>query len=195
MRALVIALVLLVGCHEESSLVYPTSPTLDISKLPLGPGDKIEVVIFSGSHDAHTTYTLDSSGEIAVQYIGAVAAGAKTVKQVQDEVKDRLSDGYLINPIVSINVVELNSQTLSVLGQVARSGTIKFTPGLTITEAIAQSGGFSPLARKNMVRVTRFTTDGTKQIWKIPVEEIAEGAKPNMSLLPGDEIFVPERPW
>ena len=65
---------------------------------------------------------------------------------------------------------------------------------MTITEAIAQSGGFQPLARKNMVRVTR-VTDGKKQTYKIPVELIAEGKRPNFPMSPGDEVFVPERPW
>jgi polysaccharide export outer membrane protein len=81
-----------------------------------------------------------------------------------------------------------------VFGQVARSGSIKFTPGMTITEAIAQSGGFSPLARKNMVKVVR-TLDGKKETYKLPVELIAEGRRPNFPMMPGDEVFVPERPW
>jgi polysaccharide export outer membrane protein len=91
-------------------------------------------------------------------------------------------------------VVEINSLKCSVFGQVAKSGTIKFTPGMTIVEAIAQSGGFSPLARKNMVKVTRLL-DGKKETYKLPVEMIAEGKRPNFPMMPGDEVFVPERPW
>jgi hypothetical protein len=45
-----------------------------------------------------------------------------------------------------------------------------------------------------MVRVTR-TVDGKQQIYRIPVEMIAEGTRPNFPVLPGDEIFVPERAW
>jgi protein involved in polysaccharide export with SLBB domain len=77
---------------------------------------------------------------------------------------------------------------------VAHSGTVKFTSGMTIVEAIAQSGGFSPLARKNMVRVTRLR-EGKKETYKIPVEMIGEGKRPNFPMAPGDEVFVPERPW
>jgi protein involved in polysaccharide export with SLBB domain len=65
---------------------------------------------------------------------------------------------------------------------------------MTIVEAIAQSGGFSPLARKNMVKVTRIL-DGKKETYKLPVEMIAEGKRPNFPMAPGDEVFVPERPW
>jgi protein involved in polysaccharide export with SLBB domain len=66
--------------------------------------------------------------------------------------------------------------------------------GMTVTEAIAQAGGFGPMARKNMVRVTR-VENGKPSIYKIPVEMIAEGSRPNFPMMPGDEVFVPERPW
>jgi polysaccharide export outer membrane protein len=95
---------------------------------------------------------------------------------------------------VSLTVLEINSQKLSVFGQVSRSGSIKFTPGMTIVDAIANSGGFSPMARKNMVKVTRIL-NGKAEIYKIPVEMIAEGSRPNFPVMPGDQVFVPERPW
>ncbi|MDQ3363878.1 MAG: polysaccharide export protein [Myxococcota bacterium] len=183
-----------VACRDNPPANYPTIAPFDETKMPLGPNDKIELIIFNGARDTKATYSLDASGEIAVQYIGTVAAAGKTARQVQDVIQQRLGDGYLVNPIVSITIVEINSRKLSVFGQVARSGSVKFTPGMTITEAIAQSGGFSPMARKNMVRVTRVIED-QKRIYKIPVEMIAEGSRPNFPMMPGDEVFVPERPW
>jgi len=162
--------------------------------LALGPGDKLALTVFYGSKEIHATYTLDASGTMEVQYIGSVSAGGKGLRAVQEDIQTRLADGFLQTPVVSLTITEINSLKCSVFGQVARSGSVKFTPGLTITEAIAQSGGFQPLARKNMVRVTRLE-DGKKNTYKIPVEMIAEGQRPNFPLMPGDEIFVPERPW
>ena len=108
--------------------------------------------------------------------------------------RSRLADGYLNDPIVSLTIAEINSLTLSISGMVSKTGAVKFTPGITITEVIAQSGGFTPMARKNMVKVTRML-NGVKQTYKLPVERIAEGERPNFPMLPGDEVFVPERPW
>ena len=187
------------GCSDNPPPIYPTVAPFEIAKMPLGPGDKVELVIYQGSRESKAAYTLDASGNLEVQYIGSVNAAGHTVREVREEIRKRLADGYLVEPIVSVTVVEINSQKLAVFGQVARNGTIKFTPGMTITEAIAQSGGFAPLARKNMVRVTR-QVDGPEgkklqEIYKIPVERIAEGSRPNFPMMPGDEIFVPERPW
>ena len=193
MRLLLLVL-LLVACGDNPPVVYPTVAPFDDTKLNLGPGDKLELTLFYGDEEAKQTYTLDSSGQMEVRFIGTVSAHDKTVREVQEEIRARLADGYLRDPVVSLTVVEINSLKCSVFGQVARSGTIKFTPGMTIVEAIAQSGGFSPLARKNMVKVTR-TLEGKKETYKVPVEMIAEGRRPNFPMMPGDEVFVPERAW
>lgn len=192
-RSFVIA-VALIGCTDNPPAIYPTTAPFDETRLTLGPGDKVDLIVYSGTRQTKATYMLDASGEIAVQYIGNIEAGGKTPRAIQDEVQTKLADGYLTDPIVSVTVTEINSRKLSVLGQVNHTGSIKFTPGMTIIEAIAQSGGFSPMARKNMVKVTR-QVSGKPEIYKIPVEMIAEGSRPNFPMMPGDQIFVPERPW
>jgi polysaccharide export outer membrane protein len=191
---LVCAMALAIGCHDDPPVVYPTVAPFDLSTLALGPGDKLELTIFYGNKESKATYSLDTSGELEVQYIGTVVAGGKSTQKVQEEIQQRLADGYLKDPVVSLTVVEINSLKCSVIGQVAHSGNIKFTPGLTIVEAIALSGGFSPLARKNLVQVTRMVS-GKKQTYDVPVELIAEGKRPNFPMMPGDEVFVPERSW
>ncbi|HEX4492967.1 MAG TPA: polysaccharide biosynthesis/export family protein [Acidimicrobiia bacterium] len=182
------------GCADNPPATYPTIAPFDETQIPLGPADKIELVIYYGSHEIKADYVIDPAGDIEVQFIGRVPVQGKTAHTIQEDVKQRLADGYLIDPIVNITVAEINSQKLSVFGQVARSGSIKFAPGMTIVDAIADSGGFSPLARKNMVKVTRML-DGKPAIYKIPVESIAEGTRPNFPVMPGDQVFVPERAW
>ncbi|MEJ7596873.1 MAG: polysaccharide biosynthesis/export family protein [Kofleriaceae bacterium] len=195
MRTLVLIVTLLASaCSDNPPVNYPTVAPFDDTKLALGPGDKIALTIFYGSKETKATYSLDGSGQMEVQFIGSVAAGGKNARSVQEEIQKRLADGYLIDPVVSLTILEINSLKCSVFGHVAKSGSVKFTPGMTITEAIAQSGGFSPLARKNMVQVTR-VYDGKKQTYKVPVELIAEGKRPNFPMMPGDEVFVPERAW
>jgi len=189
-----LAIVACASCHDDPPVVYPTTAPLDVNKLALGPGDKLNLTVFYGSHQIQAAYTLDNSGQISVQFIGAVDANGKTLEEVRDDIKKRLGDGFLNDPIVSLTIAEINSLTLSVSGMVAKTGAVKFTPGITITEVIAQSGGFTPMARKNMVKVTRML-NGVKETYKLPVEKIAEGERPNFPMLPGDEVFVPERPW
>ena len=192
---LALALAMVPGCGDDPPVNYPSIAPLDVTKLKLGPGDKLELTIFYGTKESKTDYSLDGSGQMNVQFIGLVDAGGKHVREIQEEIQRRLADGYLKDPVVQLTVVEINSLTCSVLGQVEHNGTVRYTPGMTIVDAIAQSGGFSPLARKNLVRVTRKTEDGRKLTYEIPVEMIGEGKRPNFQMMPGDEVFVPERRW
>jgi polysaccharide export outer membrane protein len=191
---LIILAIVGAGCHDNPPVTYPTVAKLDESKLPLGPGDKVNLTVYYGAKSLTAPYTLDSTGLIDVQFIGSVTAGGKTLGDVRDEIKKRLADGYLKDPIVSLTLVELNSLTVSVSGMVAKTGSLKFTPGMSIIDVIALSGGFTPMARKNMVKVTRIV-EGAQQTYKLPVEMMSEGERPTFPMMPGDEVFVPERPW
>jgi polysaccharide biosynthesis/export protein len=189
MWRIAVATLAVTACTENIDAVYPTAP-FDDRAATLGPGDKLELTISNGMSESKATYTLDRAGRMKVKLIGAVAARDRTPEAIEDEITARLADGYLREPIVSVSVVEVNSLKCTVSGEVLHNGTVRVTPGLTITEAIAQSGGFAPLARKNMVKVIRGDTT-----FKIPVQAIAEGQRENFPIWPGDRVFVPDRPW
>src|SRR5690349_5823161 len=99
----------LASCRDNPPAIYPTVAPYEEAKLPLGPGDKIQLTIYYGSKNIQAQYTIDSSGDIDVQYIGSVKAGGKTANEIRKDIKDRLEDGYLLDPIVSISIVEINS--------------------------------------------------------------------------------------
>ncbi|MBA2539648.1 MAG: polysaccharide export protein [Deltaproteobacteria bacterium] len=183
------------GCGDVPPAHYPTTPPMEESHVaPLGVNDVIEVTIYNGSTSQKASFKIDSTGHIAVQYIGDVLVLEKTPDQVKDEIRTRLADGYLVDPIVSVIITEFNSLNLSVSGEVGKDGKIKYTPGMTIVDAIALCGGFTPMAKKNHVKVIRQL--GEKEMtWKIPVAAIQDGNRPNFYVAAGDRIFVPERLW
>jgi protein involved in polysaccharide export with SLBB domain len=195
MRLICLAFALVLsGCPSIPEATYPTSPPGDEGLTILGPSDRVEVAIYNGAKEvARNPYTLDESGTISLQFIGDYAAGGKSPTVMRKEIHDKLLDGYLVNPIVSVTVLEINSRKVSVSGEVIKDGTIRFVPGMSIVEAIAQSGGFTPMAQKNDVRVTRTLVGNKDKTYVIPVEAIQSGHRPNFPLAPGDRIFVPER--
>ena len=188
-------LIAVAACDSIPDTKYPTTPPLNIeSQTTLGIGDVFELTVYNGSKETKALFTLDPVGKIAVQYIGAVIAVNKKPVELQEEIQRRLADGYLVDPIVAVRVTEINSRQLSISGEVAKDGKIKYTPGMTIVDAIAQSGGFTPMAKKNHVKVIRIV-DGKEQDFKIPVGAIQDGKRPNFYVAPDDRVFVPERIW
>jgi protein involved in polysaccharide export with SLBB domain len=193
MRHLLLAFV--AACTAIPPVTYPTTPPAQEDTLaPLGIADAIEVTIYNGAKENKGTFKIDPTGRISVQYIGDVVVLGKRPDEVKTEIQRRLADGYLVDPIVSVTVTEINSLSLSISGEVGKDGKIKFTPGMTIVDAIALSGGFTPMAKKNHVKVVRFV-DGKEVIYKIPVDAIQDGNRPNFYVAAGDRIFVPERLW
>src|SRR5688572_18898579 len=106
MNAMILAVVtvLAIACGDNPPVVYPTVAPFDDTKLALGPGDKIELTIFFGSDETKSTYTLDGSGQMEVRFIGNVEAKGKTAREAQEEIRSRLADGYLKDPVVSLTV-------------------------------------------------------------------------------------------
>src|SRR5687768_7760663 len=101
MWRILLLFVLLIGCKDNPPPIYPTTAPLNDAQLTLGPGDKVELVVYHGTRQSKAIYVLDASGEVEVQFIGTIVAGGKTAKAVQEEVEGKLADGYFVEPIVS----------------------------------------------------------------------------------------------
>ncbi len=210
MRLVLAVLVLCGACgvfRDPAPSEYPTQEVY-AEDTTLGARDVFEVRVFR--HDEMSgTYSVSEEGTINFPEIGIVAVLGKTPAQVEQDIQARLADGYLVNPSVSVLVKEYKSKTVSVLGQVRKPTVVPYTAGMSIVDAISQAGGFTPMARKNAVRVTRVpvavaagagagtgsgTTDETGATsFIVPVESIASGKAKPFFLRPGDTVFVPER--
>ena len=166
----------------------------------LGPRDVFEVRVFR-HEEMSGEYSVSEEGSINFPEIGQVAVAGRTPADVEQEIQRRLADGYLVNPTVTVVVKEYKSKTISVLGQVRKPTTIPYAAGMSIVDAISQAGGFTQMARKNAVKVTRLDRsqppgDDGKPVtvsFTVPVESIANGKAQPFYVRPGDTIFVPER--
>ena len=65
---------------------------------------------------------------------------------VQELIANKLADGYLKKPQVSVMVKEWNSRKFSVIGQVQKPGSVPYFTNMTIVDAIASAGGFTGIA-------------------------------------------------
>ncbi len=77
-------------------------------------------------------------------------------------------------------------------GEVKSPGVFDYQPGLTAFSACIMAGGFAKYAAPNRARVIRNTADGEQEIFKINLEKVQRGDKPDFPLEPGDRIFIPE---
>ncbi|WP_043796953.1 polysaccharide biosynthesis/export family protein [Arenimonas composti] len=131
---------------------------------------------------------VNSSGMISLPLIGAVAAGGKTVPELEQEIARRLSEEFLQNPQVSVFVKEYTSQRITVEGAVNKPGIFPITGRTSLLQAVAMSEGLTPLADPSAVVVFR-TIDGQRMAALFDLREIRAGNAEDPQVY-GDDIIV-----
>jgi polysaccharide export outer membrane protein len=176
----------LAGCADTSYRPVNAAPQ---QHNLLGPGDIFEVRVF-GEEELSGSYRVSESGTIEFPLVGTIEVKGATDTELSNRLSELLRK-YVKEPHVSIYVKEYNSKKVFVFGQVQKPGTFKFEQGMNIVEAITLAGGFATLADQTGTYVTR-TINGSEQRIKVSVPAIGEGRAPNLTLEPGDIIYVPE---
>jgi polysaccharide export outer membrane protein len=181
--------ILVAGCGAHTRVAFETPPP--VADSALGVGDTFDVRVF-GEADLSGTHRVGADGTITFPLAGVIKVEGLEPQGAAKKIAERLADGILRNPQVSVLLKEQTSKKVVVMGQVSKPGTYPYTPAMTILEAITQAGGFTPISAKNDTTITRLTL-GNKNTTKIPVGDISEGKAKNVYVRPGDIVSVPER--
>jgi polysaccharide export outer membrane protein len=145
----------------------------------LGTGDKLRVTVF-GEPGLTGPYEVGSQGVIAVPLAGDVKATGLTVQELTDSLQDVLSK-YIRQPKVTIEVT--NYRPFFILGEVGRPGTYPYSARLTVQNAVATAGGFTPRANVRRVYIKHATE----------LQERAYELLSTTPVLPGDTVRIVER--
>jgi polysaccharide export outer membrane protein len=157
----------------------------------LGIGDVFEARVV-GEPDITGSYAIGVDGTVDMPFAGRLSVVGLRPGEVQRLVTEKLKDGYIRQPQVTVTVKEWNSRKVSVLGQVAKPGPVPYFPRMTIVDAIAAAGGFTPIAAPNSVRLRREVA-GKVESRTYRVADISEGRSENVGIAPGDVLVVDER--
>lgn len=177
-------------CRPEPPLVLPPVSTSGTQEL--GPGDVIEIRV-TDQEALSGEYEVGEDGTIRFPWIENVEVAGHTRGELAEIIEDKLADGWLRQPQVTVRVLDRQNREVSVLGQVNAPGSYLFKERLTLVQAISLAGGMNPLAHAKRVKLIRETDEGTKT-YEIDVREILESKRADLPLEPGDIVFVPEAP-
>jgi polysaccharide export outer membrane protein len=128
----------LLGALVFSSSLLADSPG-DSRAYKLAPGDRITVTVF-GQAELSGDILVDGAGNILLPLIGPIDVKDLTTLECQKLIHDRLADGILNQPSVSVRISEL--RPLYVLGDVRAPGAYPFRYASTVKSAVALAGGF-----------------------------------------------------
>lgn len=188
------------GAGSQSGL-----PALRSSDLPasaqkadyiLQPLDVIKLEVFQ-EPDLERQVRLSQECIVTLPLIQAVSLKGKTLQQAQDIIRVLYDRDFLVNPQVNLTLVESIKRDVKVLGQVDKAGAVEIPADkpLKLLDAIALAGGFTRLADRRHVTLTRVSADGATTTTEINADNIlqSKNASDTWTLQEGDVIFVPER--
>lgn len=148
------------------------------SQYQLGSGDIISVSVYGEPDLSFNEIRLTDAGTFTYPFIGEVDASGKTSNEIQRLLTEKLKDGYLIDPRVSVSIV--NYREFYISGEVRSPGGYPYQPGLTLDRAIALAGGLTERASTRRISIVRGGDDSRQ----------AEKATLNTLVRPGDAITI-----
>jgi polysaccharide export outer membrane protein len=125
----------------------------------LGPDDQITIHALLVPEIAEKAIRIESDGWINLPLAGRVKAGGVTASQLEQAIVERLKV-YVEQPQVSIDVTEMKSQPVSVLGAVKNPGVHQLRGPKSLVEVLALAGGVEADAGYS-VRIARHVNQGT----------------------------------
>jgi protein involved in polysaccharide export with SLBB domain len=176
-----IALLALGACTGLDSNAIPTADSSgSTTQLRVAAGDKLRVTVF-GEDKLSGEYQIDNAGALSLPLAGTITAAGLTKAELEQELTKQLKSQYLRNPKVTVDVVSF--RPFYVLGEVTRPGEYQFRSGLNVLSAIAVAGGVTYRAHNSTVYIQRSGSTAFTEY----------SQSPNVMVMPGDVVRVPER--
>jgi polysaccharide biosynthesis/export protein len=167
---------------QKELAARPKGVPADVEKLfakatpyQIGPGDILSIVVWdhpelnlptsmtgndspAGDRSVSPGYTVDTDGFIQYAYIGPLKVEGMSEMGVRDALSEKLAK-YVRKPQVTVRIQTYRSKRVYVDGEVKTPGVeVLNDRPMTLPEAINRAGGFTNLADRSRVDVTRGDT-------------------------------------
>ena len=189
---LLVSIIVGLGCFKPDVIIPAGHPA---EGFVLGPEDVIEVVVWK-TPELSRQVVIRPDGKISLALIGDVVASGLTADQLAEKIFEKYK-AFKENPSVSVNVIEVNSYYVFIVGEVLKPGKLPLKSYTTVLQAMSLAGGFTQFASRNNILVIRNVQDEEGQLKEIRIplrysDLISEeGGVYNLTLKSGDTIIVP----
>ncbi len=192
MRHLLQFLLLSMACFQG---VFAQGAAADKPQTILGVGDVVRISVYQNP-DLTTEARISELGQVNFPLIGNVAVGGSTVGAAEQKIAKALRDGgFVLRPQVTIQIAQIRSSQISILGQVGKPGRYPIDiVGTKVSEMIAAAGGVLPSGSEVVQLVG--TRNGNPVKLDIDLPAILQSGKGELDVAveSGDIIYVDRAP-
>jgi polysaccharide export outer membrane protein len=172
--------------------VYSNLPTQ-----PVGPDDLLALSVYD-SPELTRTVRVDADGNIRLPMLrDPIQVRGMVPVQVESTIANSLTKGkVLVDPIVTVTIVEYQSRPVNVVGAVKNPLVFQATRPVPLLDAIARAGGIREDAGSDIVVSQEVIREGkpVRITQTIPVRDLIDSADPSLNVMlhGGEEVLVPE---
>jgi polysaccharide export outer membrane protein len=162
-------------------------------ELPLGTADVLKINVYNNP-DLVTEARVSAGGFISFPLLGQVAVAGLSAAAAEKKLAGLLeSGGFVKNPQVNIIVTLMQSQQVSVLGQVNRPGRFPIDASRNALDVLALAGGVNPDGGDSITVLRKRNGATSKELIDI-VEVVRSGKINELDLAGGDVVYVERAP-
>lgn len=196
------ACVFLASCASSGPI--GEAPSVEVAELSALPAPSLEEmsairsqdslrISVLGFPDLSREFVVANTGTFQFPLIGVVNADGRTPVEISKEIADRLRGDYVVNPEVTVDVIEQPGRLVTVGGEVNRPGMHQALRSMSLLEAVALGGGTSDTAKLSEVLIFR-TINGQRYIGLYDLRAIQRGNYVDPQVYAGDVIQVGDSP-
>lgn len=157
----------------------------------VGPGDVLQVRAWKNEALSQRVI-VRPDGYVTLPLVGEVLAGGRSVQEIAAEIARKAAAFYTELPVVAVEVAELHSYRVYVLGEVSRPGELTPRGPINVLQAIALAGGFTRFAAPDDTVIVRRDGRGERRIPFVYRQVVEKGdLRENLPLRTDDVVVVP----
>ena len=161
----------------------------------LGPGDSVRITVFQNP-DLTAETRISDRGSIVFPLVGEVKLSGLTVAEAGSRIADQLKRGnFIVNPQVTVAVMQVRSRLVYVLGEVTRPGTYPLEEnGTRLTDILTLAGGVSASGGNTVTVVLTRGGKTEKREIDVPAMFRSGNLAENIEIANGDTLYVQRAP-
>jgi polysaccharide export outer membrane protein len=154
----------------------------------LRPSDVVTITVFREPDLSVENTPVGADGMLSLPLVGSIKVDGLTARQLEQEVRSKLAPA-LVDPNVSVNIMQFGSHVVTVEGAVEKPGMYAFKPGTRLSGAISLAAGPSRVAKLTEIAVFRQTASGMA-VAKFDYAAVRAGTMMDPVLEPSDRIVL-----
>src|SRR5215471_10788000 len=139
----------------------PEAPTIP-TEYRINPGDKLRIEVYKDNQLSQSVQ-VRPDGKVTLPLIGDIEAVGRTPIELRESIAAALKE-YITTPTVTVIVVEAQTATAYVIGEVNKPGPVTLQTPLNVLQALALAGGLRQFADAKNIRILRKDATGTQII-------------------------------